>query len=93
MVGCWQKDADCIFIFVSPCVRIHVALCINWNIMGQFNKLYFVAVAALFAVTLWPFWTCGQAVWIPLHTILGRFSPPRYAVWRIHSGFWAGYEP
>jgi hypothetical protein len=31
MVERWQKDADAILIFVSPCVNIHDLLCINWN--------------------------------------------------------------
>ena len=31
MVERWQKDADGILIFVSPCVRIHFVLWINWN--------------------------------------------------------------
>jgi hypothetical protein len=31
MVKRWQKDADGILIFVSPCVRIHMILCTNWN--------------------------------------------------------------
>ena len=31
MVERWQKDADGILIFVSPCFAIHVDLCVNWN--------------------------------------------------------------
>ena len=31
MVERWQKDADGILIFVSHCVGLHAALCINWN--------------------------------------------------------------
>jgi hypothetical protein len=30
MVERWQKDADGILIFVSPRIRIHAVLCINW---------------------------------------------------------------
>ena len=29
MVESWQKDADGILIFVSPCIVIHIVLCIN----------------------------------------------------------------
>ena len=35
MVERWQKDADGILIFVSPCVRIHIVLCINWNTIDR----------------------------------------------------------
>ena len=31
MVERWQKDADGILIFVSPCACIHIVVCINWN--------------------------------------------------------------
>ena len=31
MVKRWQKDADGILIFVSPCVRIYMILCTNLN--------------------------------------------------------------
>jgi hypothetical protein len=31
MVDRWQKDADGILIFVSPCVANHIVLYINWN--------------------------------------------------------------
>ena len=31
MVERWQKDADGILIFVSPCFAIHVDLCVNWD--------------------------------------------------------------
>jgi hypothetical protein len=33
MVEGWQKDADGILIFVSPSVRIHIILCMNWNVI------------------------------------------------------------
>lgn len=32
----WQKDADGILIFVSPCIAIHTPLCINWNTVDRF---------------------------------------------------------
>jgi hypothetical protein len=56
MVGCWQKDADCIFIFVSPCVRNHVALCVNWNIMDQFNRVYLMSQSLHFLLS-----RCGHS--------------------------------
>ena len=31
MVETWQKDADGILIFVSPCLKIHIVLHVNWN--------------------------------------------------------------
>ena len=31
MVERWQRDADGILIFVSPCLGTHIVLCINWN--------------------------------------------------------------
>jgi hypothetical protein len=35
MVDRWQKDADGILIFVSPCVGDHIVLYINWNIIDR----------------------------------------------------------
>jgi hypothetical protein len=35
MVERWQKDADGILIFVSPCVGNRVVLYINWNIIDR----------------------------------------------------------
>ena len=35
MVERWQKDADGILIFVSPCVANHIVLCINRNIIDR----------------------------------------------------------
>ena len=35
VVDRWQKDADGILIFVSPCVRIHIVLRINWNTVDR----------------------------------------------------------
>jgi hypothetical protein len=35
-VKSWQKDADGILIFVSPCVGIHISLCINWHTIDRF---------------------------------------------------------
>jgi hypothetical protein len=31
MVKRWQKYADGVFIFVSPCVGIHIVSCLGWN--------------------------------------------------------------
>ena len=31
MVKSWQKDADGILIFVSPCICIYIVLCTNQN--------------------------------------------------------------
>ena len=31
MVDRWQKDADGILIFVSPCISIHTSLRLKWN--------------------------------------------------------------
>ena len=39
MVESWQKDADGILIFVSPYLRIHTALCIDWNIYRPVSSL------------------------------------------------------
>ena len=36
MVERWQKDADGILIFVSPCVGIHIALSINRSTIDRF---------------------------------------------------------
>ena len=36
MVERWQKDADGILIFVSPCVANHTVLSINRNIIDRF---------------------------------------------------------
>ena len=36
MVERWQKDADGILIFVSPCVSIRNLLCINRNTIDRF---------------------------------------------------------
>ena len=36
MVESWQKDADGILIFVSPCIVIHIVLCINWSPLDRF---------------------------------------------------------
>jgi hypothetical protein len=35
MVERWQKDADGILIFVSPCIGIHIVLCVNWNTIDR----------------------------------------------------------
>jgi hypothetical protein len=36
MVERWQKDADGIIIFVSPCPAIHIVLPTNWNTLVRF---------------------------------------------------------
>ena len=36
MVERWQKDADGILIFVSPCFAIHIDLPINWSAVDWF---------------------------------------------------------
>jgi hypothetical protein len=35
MVERWQKDADGILIFVSPCFGNHIVLCMNWNTIDR----------------------------------------------------------
>ena len=35
MVEGWKKDAEGILIFVSPCVGIHIILCMNWNVIDR----------------------------------------------------------
>ena len=35
MVERWQKDADGILFFVSPCIGIRLSLHINWNTVDR----------------------------------------------------------